>query len=682
MGSPRVNTPQAPAAPTPVDAGQAISGYLGGIGDPGLQNQLLGLEGTYRPQYAGVNAQSIQNTLLGVGGEGGYYGTLDLQDMAARRQQQLGQDLLTNQRAFDLSSIAQFAPSATNAYFGANPRFEQALNAATNAAGQATAPMGGAMSQMEQFLAQSSPQPIFGGFTGPMSESGFRNGPTITQSTGSGGQSISAKDAIANRNNAAMLGNSTITPQSVGFSPITSGGTMTPERVAAERIAAERIAAGQVQSQDVGQGQLGNQLYQQALANQQQSPLSSALQQQALGMATQPGGVSASEMRAVAQGVRERSADRGRLGDASSIAQEALARAGAARERQFQDLAAAQGINQQLLGASQAGQALATDVLRTDIQRQQANAAQALGAGQFNVQAALEAARANQATGLQAGMANQSTGLQASLANQQAMMEAQRFNITNAQNIQAQNAGFGLQAGTTNAANALAAAESNRNFGAQQQQQYFNNLAQYGLLGQQFGQQNFANQMALAGMQQGVTNNALGLLGTQAPGMGYGAQALGTAMGQAQNLGPALFDPNAGVNLALANNANLANYNANIYGSQAAAAGAEAQARGSMMGGALGAIGTIGGAVIGSMVAPGAGTAAGAAVGSRLCWVAREVYGEDNPKWMQFRDWLMNGAPDWFRELYIKHGERVARFISNKPILKAVIRKWMDARIA
>ena len=680
MGSPRVNTPQAPAAPTPVDAGQAIAGYLGGIGDPGLQNQLLGLEGTYRPQYAGVNAQSIQNTLLGVGGEGGYFGTLDLQDMAARRQQQLGQDLLTNQRAFDLSSIAQFGPSAANAYFGANPRFEQALNAATGAAGQSGDVMGNALSQMERFL---SPQPIIGGFTGPLSESRFRLGPTVTQS-GAGGQPVSARDAIANRNNAAMLGQQTgsaITPERVGFSPITSGGTMTPERVAAERIAAERIAAGQVAARDVGAGALGGQLYQQALANQQQSPLSSALQQQALGMATQPGAVSASEMRAVAQGARERSADRGRLGDASSIASEALARAGASRERQFQDLAAAQGINQQLLGASQAGQALATDVLRTDIQRQQANAAQALGAGQFNVQAALEAARANQAAGLQANLANQSTGLQASLANQQAMMEAQRFNITNAQNIQAQNAGLGLQAGTTNAANALAAAESNRNFGAQQQQQYFNNLAQYGLLGQQAGQQNFANQMALAGMQQGVTNNALGLLGTQAPGMGYGAQALGTAMGQAQNLGPALFDPNAGVNLALANNANLANYNANIYGSQAAAADAGAQARGSMMGGVLGAIGTVGGAVIGSMVAPGPGTAAGAAAGSRLCWVAREVYGEDNPKWLQFRDWLMNSAPNWFRELYIKHGERVAQFISNKPILKAVIRRWMDARI-
>ncbi len=569
MGSPRVNAPPTPAAPTPVDAGQAIGGYLSSIGSEGLQNQLLGLEGTYRPQYAGVNAQSIQNTLLGVGGPGGYFGTLDLQDMAARRQQGLGQDLLSQQRAFDLSSIAQFGPSASNAYFGVNPRFEQALNAAT---GAANVPQQG-FSQMGALLGQ---------------------GPTTTS-----------------------LSNAPISQPMVGFSPITSGGTMTPERVAAERIAAERIAAGQVAAREVGQGSLGSALYQQALANQQQSPLSSALQQQALGMATQPGTISASEMRAVAQGARERSADRGRLGDASSIASEALARAGAARERQFQDLAAAQGINQQLLGASQAGQALATDVLRTDIQRQQANAAQALGAGQFNVQAALEAARANQATGLQAGLANQQTGLQAALANQQAGMESQRFNIGNAQQIQAQNAALGLQAGSTNAANSLAAqqlnlgaSESNRAFNAQQQQQYFNNLAQYGLLGQQAGQQNFANQMALAGMQQGVTNNALGLLGTQAAGMGYGQQALGTAMGQAQNLGPALFDPNAGLNLALANNANLANYNANIYGSQAALAGANAAARGGLLGSALGAVGTIGGGFLGG---PG-----GAVLGNRL----------------------------------------------------------------
>ena len=63
------------------------------------------------------------------------------------------------------------------------------------------------------------------------------------------------------------------------------------------------------------------------------------------------------------------------------------------------------------------------------------------------------------------------------------------------------------------------------------------------------------------------------------------------------------------------------------------------------------------------------------------CWVAREVYGEDNPKWLIFREWLASSAPKWFLNLYVKYGERFAAFIRNKPILKSIIRIWMDSRI-
>ena len=73
------------------------------------------------------------------------------------------------------------------------------------------------------------------------------------------------------------------------------------------------------------------------------------------------------------------------------------------------------------------------------------------------------------------------------------------------------------------------------------------------------------------------------------------------------------------------------------------------------------------------------GSIAGAMIG--LCWVAREVYGVDNPKWLQFREWMLEDSPSWFRSLYIKYGERFAKFISNKPLLKTIIRKWMNTRI-
>lgn len=135
------------------------------------------------------------------------------------------------------------------------------------------------------------------------------------------------------------------------------------------------------------------------------------------------------------------------------------------------------------------------------------------------------------------------------------------------------------------------------------------------------------------------------------------------AQGMAGQQGPQLFDPNAGINLALGQNANLSNYNANIYGSQAAFAGAQEQARGAMIGGLASGLGAIGGGF------------------ASKCWVAREVFGKDNPKWLYFRAWLDTKAPKWFYNLYLNHGERFAAFIKNKPMLKSVIRMWMNKRI-
>lgn len=72
-----------------------------------------------------------------------------------------------------------------------------------------------------------------------------------------------------------------------------------------------------------------------------------------------------------------------------------------------------------------------------------------------------------------------------------------------------------------------------------------------------------------------------------------------------------------------------------------------------------------------------AGSAGGALMG---CWIAREVYGANNPKWVIFRLWLET-APRWFRNLYFKFGQRIAQWIANKPKLKSVIRLWMDSKI-
>jgi hypothetical protein len=64
-----------------------------------------------------------------------------------------------------------------------------------------------------------------------------------------------------------------------------------------------------------------------------------------------------------------------------------------------------------------------------------------------------------------------------------------------------------------------------------------------------------------------------------------------------------------------------------------------------------------------------------------FCWVAREVYGTQTGTWKVFRSWMLEEAPKWLRNAYIEHGPKIANFIKDKPVLKAIIRKWMDSKI-
>ena len=64
----------------------------------------------------------------------------------------------------------------------------------------------------------------------------------------------------------------------------------------------------------------------------------------------------------------------------------------------------------------------------------------------------------------------------------------------------------------------------------------------------------------------------------------------------------------------------------------------------------------------------------------KMCWVAREVYGEDDPKWLQFREWVIGYSPNWFYKAYSKYGESVAKVVAKVPALKLIIRPYMDAK--
>ena len=172
-----------------------------------------------------------------------------------------------------------------------------------------------------------------------------------------------------------------------------------------------------------------------------------------------------------------------------------------------------------------------------------------------------------------------------------------------------------------------------------------------GLRGQAagMGQQAFNQNRLLAG-DLGST-----ILGRPSSAIGLGQSGIGAATNlAAQPVGPQLFDPNVGINLAMQQR-----------GQDISLMGAQAQANASSGGGILGAF----------------GKAAGTAAIGAFCWVAREVYGIEDGKWMQFREWMLNDSPSWFRKLYIKYGERFAKFISNKPRIKSIIRNWMNTKI-
>lgn len=57
------------------------------------------------------------------------------------------------------------------------------------------------------------------------------------------------------------------------------------------------------------------------------------------------------------------------------------------------------------------------------------------------------------------------------------------------------------------------------------------------------------------------------------------------------------------------------------------------------------------------------------------CWVASEVFGGwYHPKTMLARYYVNYIAPDWFRNFYLKHGQKIARFIHGKKALKALLK--------
>lgn len=162
---------------------------------------------------------------------------------------------------------------------------------------------------------------------------------------------------------------------------------------------------------------------------------------------------------------------------------------------------------------------------------------------------------------------------------------------------------------------------------------------------------------AQAAYQMGASQQQIGLQGFLSPAFAASQQyslagLAGGAQGMYADIGSSPF--------LTPESQYMANIRANRIQMETAIQSANAARSGGILGGALQAAGTIGGAAIAA------------------CWVAREVYGKDSAEWLVFRHWLFTEAPQWFRDLYLEEGERFAKFISDKPLLKFIVKKAMD----
>lgn len=203
-----------------------------------------------------------------------------------------------------------------------------------------------------------------------------------------------------------------------------------------------------------------------------------------------------------------------------------------------------------------------------------------------------------------------------------------------------------------------------------------------------------ANQTREQGIQ-GRQSAALGMLGNTANIYGQGGGAFQNAaqlgfgganalvnldpyqraLGQGIQLGSGIQGQTGQMigntyNQALGMAGNVASFNTNMQASMynsalnnnAATSAADKAMWGQIAGAGIGGLGLLGAA--------------------KFCWVAREVYGEENPAWMEFRDWLLTRGSYRRVSRYAANGPRIAEYISTRPGWKARLRKWMDARRA
>ena len=263
-----------------------------------------------------------------------------------------------------------------------------------------------------------------------------------------------------------------------------------------------------------------------------------------------------------------------------------------------------------LLG-SQAGQFGASAFNQAALQ----NAQNISQAAQFGAGAQNQMSLANQAAFNQAGQFGAGAQNQANLSNQAALNQARMFGaetgnqgqLTNAQ-LQAQyamaNQGAANQFSLANQAAGMDLNAQNRLFAANQQQQNISNL---GLVGQADSAASEANRAYALNLSQGYRGAAYDpsamLLGQMSNAPQSAAQQQGYALDLARTFNtPTTFNPDTGVNLALANQANITNKSIAETSAKAQLDAAKAASSATKTAGVAGGLGSILGGALSTKV--------------------------------------------------------------------------------
>jgi hypothetical protein len=595
--------PSAPPPPAQVDPGQSSLDFIRGMANPELQNELLSAEQRYRPEYNKLELADI-NTLLRGSGEGEDYvpGLLGQQQYAARELQKSGAELDSMQRRADLTDVERLGTRASRAFLAANPELAQSLT-------EAEGLRGGGMSvdnDIRRLVSQGVPQAQAAQIAQSRLGGGLQQA-ALGQLGGTAAEAQLARAGMGqfrSSDEEALLGQAAMGQFQRG------AGEMQVGQLAMGQL---QRGAGEMQLGQAGMGQFQRgagemQLGQAGMGQLQQAGMGEMqLNKRGMDLLNREAGASPLQTRNAIQQARIASQARGRLGDASSVYGEIGARLSADLDLESRNL----GLGSQLLGQSfgMGQQRLGTGAQFVGQefgmgQQRVGTGAQLLGQ-EFGM-GQQRTGTAAQLLGQEFGMGQQRTGTAAELLSQRFGMGQQRLG-TGAQ-LLGQEFGIGQQRlGTASNIYGQDLSRDQTNAAMQQQTALANQQAAMsgrgmdlqGLLGlgqlqqsQQQGNRSYAMNLVNARQATSVDPFAA-ILGRTSGAPGMGSQAAQFTAGLAgQQLGPNLFDPNAGINLALQNNANRSNYQSSIYGAQAGFAGAQAQARGAMIGGALGGLGS------------------------------------------------------------------------------------------